>query len=149
MAIYLARHGEAVSVEKDPEKPLSHKGKSEVEKMADLLKSLGLKVNKIKHSEKKRARETAEIFSSKISSGTVSEIQGLNPNDDVKTFWKEYKNIDDIMYVGHLPFMERLAAFIITGDDKNTLLKIKTGGVVCLEKKGDNWYIGWMMNPYL
>ncbi len=149
MAIYLARHGEAVSAEKNSERPLSSEGRSEVEKMAFLMANFGLKVDKVIHSGKKRAEESAEIFSEKICDGKISKSKGLDPNDDVKEFWKKYENTDRVMYVGHLPFMEKFASFILTGEEYRVLLKIKTGGVVCLDRSEDRWFIRWMFSPDL
>ncbi|WP_319371712.1 phosphohistidine phosphatase SixA [uncultured Ilyobacter sp.] len=149
MAIYLARHGDAVSAEKNLKRPLSLEGISEVEKMSLLLETMGLKVDKVIHSGKKRAEESAEIFSKKICDGKISKSKGLDPNDDIKDFWKKFESEDNIMYVGHLPFMERLASFILTGDENGALLKIKTGGVVCLERSDDRWHIKWMFSPDL
>jgi phosphohistidine phosphatase len=147
MAIYLARHGEALSVEKNPERPLSKEGRYEIEKIAELLKKQDLKIGQIIHSGKKRAEETAQIFSSKIGDGKISSIKELSPNDNVESFWKNVQSNDDIMYVGHLPFMEKLVSYIITGDKNDTIVKIKTAGVICLEKGQDIWYIKWAISP--
>ena len=149
MTIYLARHGEAVSLEKNPERPLSPEGKAEVEKIALLLETMGLKVSKIVHSGKKRAEETAEIFSKNLCDGKISVSKGLNPNDSAEEFFKKLNNEDKVMYVGHLPFMERLASFILTGDEKEVLIKIKTGGVLCLEESQERWCIKWLISPDL
>lgn len=149
MVIYLARHGEAVSAEKNSERPLSSAGKAEVEKIAGWLKTMGLKVDKVIHSGKKRAEESSDIFSKNISDGKISKIKGLDPNDNIKDFWKKFKSEDNVMYVGHLPFMEKLASFILTGDEDGVLIKIKTGGVVCLESSEDRWHIRWIISPEL
>lgn len=149
MTIYLARHGEAVSLEKNPERPLSQEGKAEVEKMAHLLETMGLKVNKIMHSGKKRAEETAGIFSENLCDGKTFVSKGLKPNDSVEEFFKKLKNEDKVMYVGHLPFMERLASFILTGDEKKVLIKIKTSGVLCLVESQGRWCIKWLIAPDL
>ncbi|ADO84089.1 phosphohistidine phosphatase SixA [Ilyobacter polytropus] len=149
MTIYLARHGEAVSLEKNPERPLSQEGKAEVEKMAHLLETMGLKVNKIMHSGKKRAEETARIFSENLCDGKTFVSKRLNPNDSVEEFFKKLKNEDKVMYVGHLPFMERLASFILTGDEKKVLIKIKTSGVLCLVESQGRWCIKWLIAPDL
>ena len=149
MIVYLARHGEAVSVEKNPERPLSQEGKNEVEKMAFLLDTMGLKVNKVIHSGKKRAEESAEIFSKKLCNGNTSVAKGLKPNDSVKEFWEKSKDEDNTMYVGHLPFMEKLASFILTDEEDRIPVKIKTGGVLCLEKSEERWFIRWLISPEL
>lgn len=149
MAIYLARHGKAVSAEKNPERPLSKEGRAEVEKMAELLKNINVKADKIVHSGKKRAEETAQIFSYEIGNGETFSVRGLKPNDSVESFWENIEDIDNIMYVGHLPFMERLVSHVITGNESEIIVKIKTAGVVCLDRDGDSWYIRWLISPEL
>ena len=62
MRLYLARHGEAKSKLEDANRPLTLRGKKEVEKVAKYLaenKDIHLEV--IMHSRKLRAKQTAEI----------------------------------------------------------------------------------------
>ena len=53
--IYLVQHGEAKSEKEDPSRPLTDKGKADVEATAKLLTKLGVTVDKIIHSGKTRA----------------------------------------------------------------------------------------------
>jgi len=62
MPLFLVQHGKNLPKEQDPEKGLSEEGKNEVERIAALAVRYGVSVSAIKHSGKKRARETAEIF---------------------------------------------------------------------------------------
>jgi len=60
--IYLVQHGEAESKKEDPERSLTKKGRRDVEKVAVWAAQTGLKIEQIRHSGKRRAAETAEIF---------------------------------------------------------------------------------------
>ena len=54
----------------------------------------------------------------------------------------------DIMLVGHLPHMGRLASLLLCGDAEKNMISFQMAGVVCL--KGDEtgrWLIGWMLTP--
>jgi phosphohistidine phosphatase len=55
MNIYLMQHGNPVPKEKNPDKPLSDRGRDDVGKMASFLKKAGLQVEMVFHSGKTRA----------------------------------------------------------------------------------------------
>src|SRR6266704_2662142 len=67
----------------DPQRSLTDDGRKTVEQMADCLSLLGLSLDRIEHSEKLRARQTAEILVARLSprEGAI-QIAGLAPNDD-------------------------------------------------------------------
>jgi phosphohistidine phosphatase len=91
-------------------------------------------VGSIFHSGKKRARQTAEILDSALNpEGGVAAMTGLNPMDDVQSFSKNLSPQDNRMFVGHLPFMEKLTAFLITQDEKRPVFQFQNGGIVCLD----------------
>jgi phosphohistidine phosphatase len=150
MALFLVQHGKNLSKELDPEQGLSRKGVSDVERIADVARGYGVHVASISHSGKKRALQTAEIFSAALKPvGDVQEKVGLKPLDDVKTFAASLKSEDDLMIVGHLPFMERLTSYLITGDIEKPVLRFQNGGIVCLDEgpEGKGWVIRWTLMP--
>lgn len=151
MNIYLMQHGKPVPKEKNPYKPLSDRGRDDVSKMAGFLKNAGIQVETVFHSDKTRARQTAEIISSKINPGKKSQKrEGLSPLDDVKTIAKEIKQGQkDFMIVGHLPHLGKLVSFLTTGSDSSQVVSFQQGGVVCLRTNEEelNWAIAWMLVP--
>ena len=62
MRIYLVQHGEAKKENEDPLRPLTEEGIKNAEKVASYLAKLNLKIKKIFHSGKLRAKQTAEIY---------------------------------------------------------------------------------------
>ena len=62
MALFLVQHGISAHKEIDPEKGLTDHGKTETERIAGVAKGYGIRVARIIHSGKKRARQTAEIL---------------------------------------------------------------------------------------
>jgi phosphohistidine phosphatase len=61
-------------------------------------------------------------------------------------------NIDpaeDIMLVGHLPFMERMTAFLITGSIDKPVFKFQNSGIVCMDKdlETKSWVVKWALMP--
>jgi len=151
MNLFLVQHGEAKSKEEDPERPLTDRGKEEVKKVASFLAQVGLKVNQIRHSGKKRAEETAHILSDQIlpTSGVMA-IQGLAPNDNV-TSVAEVLQLESkpVMLVGHLPFMSRLASLLLAGDEEKSVVRFRMGGCICLKRENGDWSLQWAVTPEL
>jgi len=150
MALYLVQHGKCLAKTENPSRPLSEEGVAEVKRIAEVAKGYGVKPGAIKHSGKTRARETAELYNSIVGSDKgVSEIDGMAPLDEVEIIAKDLISADNVMLVGHLPFMERLAAFLITGQKEKPVFRFQNGGIVCLERFQDTdaWAIKWALMP--
>lgn len=152
MKVYLVQHGQSVSEEIDPGRPLSERGQKDVEKVAQFLKGLNLKIRVIFQSGKTRAAQTAEILNPKVTSlEGIMEKSGLAPNDPVDPWVdKLNKSQDDLIIVGHLPFLSKLASRLLGREEREEFIAFQPGGIVCLEKMERNrWQIGWMVVPEL
>lgn len=148
MTIYLVQHGKNLPKDMDPDKGLSEEGKKEVRRVAAAAKEFDLNIGAVRHSGKKRARETAEIFESALGSREgVAEMSGLGPTDDVTTLAANLDQYDKTMFVGHLPFMEKLVAYLIRGSAETPVLKFRNGGIVCLDREEGEWVIQWVIPP--
>lgn len=148
MAIYLVQHGKNLPKDVDPDKGLSEEGRNDVEYVAATAKKLDLNIGSIRHSGKKRARETAEIFQSILGSREgVREMSGLAPTDDVTTLAANLDQYEKTMFVGHLPFMEKLVAYLIRGSAETPVIKFRNGGIVCLDQEAGEWIIQWVIPP--
>jgi len=150
MKLYLAQHGDAMSKEEDPGRPLSERGEQDVRSMSSRLGDAGIQVTRVWHSGKLRAEQTAEILAKKILSGRKTEcIKGLAPNDPVAEFASDADVWDeDMLVVGHLPFISRLVSLLMVGDVQHELVCFSPGSVVCLERgDADRWIIAWMLRP--
>ena len=149
MPILLVQHGKNLPKEKDPEKGLSPEGRKEVEQIAGMLSNHRVPVNEIWHSGLKRASQTAGIFASFLKNDIVPlKKDGLAPLDDVTGL--NFSPDENLMIVGHLPFMERLVSFLVTGSpDRSPVVKFQNGGIVALDKNDETgeWYIRWTLFP--
>jgi phosphohistidine phosphatase len=151
MALYLVQHGRSLPKEFDPEQGLSPEGIAETERTARLAAELGLKIGAILQSGKTRARQTAEILAAGLHPpGGIRQASGLNPMDDVSP-WSSLKPGDNLMLVGHLPFMERLAAQLVAGSQATPIIKFQNSGIVCLDRVEGavTWVIQWALVPNL
>lgn len=150
MRLYLIQHGEATSEEANPSRPLTEKGSRDVEKIASFLKQAGIGSVPIRHSGKLRARQTAEIIAASLGSAAqVREAGNLSPNDPVRNLVEETQKMTaDLMIVGHLPFLGKLASALLTGSESLNPVAFRQGGVVCLQRtEGMPWQVAWMVIP--
>lgn len=151
MKLYLVQHGESKSEAEDPERSLTAKGEEETRKISTFGNKLNVHPSKIYHSGKLRATQTAKIISEGLNLPASSLVfaQGLNPNDDVKPWAKRIsEEIEDLMVVGHLPFLEKLASLLLCGNEDARVVLFRNSGIVCLEKKEDKrWAVRWILLP--
>jgi phosphohistidine phosphatase len=151
MHLYLVQHADALTDDIDPARPLSEQGRADIERVATLLRGRLRGLSHILHSGKTRARQTAEILARALTAGTaIEQAHGLNPLDDPEPFARRIDTSDeDLMLVGHLPFMARLAAFLLTSGAKAEVVVFQPGTVLCLEGDGGTWRVAWMLRPEL
>jgi len=150
MSLYLVQHGKSLSKSEDPEKGLSAEGTMETERIAKVASSYGVAVSRIVHSGKKRARETAEILASLLSPADGLEARsGMNPLDDVRIFSNSLVLENNIMLVGHLPFLERMIGLLVCGNPNQTVFKLQNSGILCLDRVPEvkNPVIRWALMP--
>ncbi len=147
MELYLVQHAEAKSKEEDPERPLTTKGKAQAGDVAAHTAKL-LKVHTVKHSPKLRAKQTADIFAGHVRASSVEE-EGLKPLDDPEIARKMIESQkENLMIVGHLPHLNKLASLLLAGDAEADVVAFRQGGIVCLEKD-EKWRVRWIFIPEL
>ncbi len=149
MRLYLVQHAEARSKEEDPNRDLTVKGRSDIRKVAKYLERLNLGVSQIFHSGKIRAMSTADILMASLKPPKgISETDRLAPLDDPE-IWAERvsKTAEDIVLVGHLPHLAKLAALLLCGDKEKSVVNFKMGGMVCLGRSDTGWGLEWMIIP--
>ena len=152
MKLYLVQHGDAVGKDVDPERPLSAQGTRDVAALAAFLQEASVTVERLWHSGKLRARQSAELLAGQTLPGGAPEpISGIAPNDSVTAFARDADVWEqDTLVVGHLPFLARLVALLVTGDPDREVVSYRPGSVVCLERNAtDGWAVRWMLRPEL
>ncbi len=150
MKLYLVRHGEALPKGVDSKRPLSPEGRREVNSVGAFLVERGVRVSRVAHSGKERARQTAEILAEGVLAGGSAEaVAGLDPTDPVDPWITRIETWSDgAMLVGHLPFMGLLAARLVADGEEGDMLRFQAGAVACFEKTAsDRWDLAWMIAP--
>jgi len=147
--LYLLRHGEAKAKEEDAERGLTDAGRADVTRMAAWAAAAGIQVDEIRHSGKLRAQQTAEIFAEHLGTKAVA-ASGLAPKDDVAAIAGTIEQEQGVvMLAGHLPFLERLAALLITGNSEDKVLTLEASALLELTKTDDAWKATCLMQPRL
>jgi phosphohistidine phosphatase len=148
MQLYLVQHGPALTKEEDPARPLSDSGRLLAKRSAAHAVRLGVQVDEIRHSKKLRAVQTAEEFEAALG-GRRLESDGLSPNDDVSMLRREVQSRNEnLMIVGHLPFLNRLAAALLCQDESMPVVAFQQAGIVRLDRdEGGRWSLTWAIPP--
>jgi phosphohistidine phosphatase len=148
MRLFLVQHGEAKTEAEDPQRSLTPKGENEVRSVAAIAKKMGLNPSQIYHSGKLRAEQTAAIIG-KVLDKPVEAAQGMAPMDDIQ-LWADKINHSEkeLMLIGHLPYLEKLTSYLITGDENIRPVLFRFGAINCLEQKENKkWAIRWILSP--
>lgn len=152
MALLLVQHGESLPKEEDPNRGLSRSGIEETRVMASMAAEQNVQVSRIIHSGKKRALQTAEIYMAALEpEDGIIKGAGLAPLDDVTAFAKTIDSDENVMVVGHLPFMEKLASFLVGVEADKRIIRFQNSGIICLETEdsAESWFINWALYPRL
>ncbi len=156
MKLYLVRHGLAKSSDEDPRQPLNSEGEFMAKQIGQFLGGLkGFQTAEIRHSTKERARKTAHILAEFVGQPVeLRESEALAPMAEVRDMAEEMKTADhNLMLVGHLPHLARLASKLLFDDLGHDIFDIPPAGVICLERMDEEsakrWYIRWMVTPEL
>jgi phosphohistidine phosphatase len=150
MFLYLVQHADARKEEEDPYRSLSEKGIQDITRIASYIWQLNLKVLRIFHSSKLRARQTAEILFEYLKPRKgLSEVDGLSPLDNPDIWAARLLDIqDDAILVGHLPHLARLASLLLCGNSEKNIVIFRMAGVVCLKRDDAGvWSLQWMLTP--
>jgi len=152
MRVYLIQHGLAKSKDEDATRPLTEQGLAESWNVAAFVTELRLCVKAIWQSGKTRAAQTAEVFAGAFGAAEgVVRRGGLAPNDDVAPVAEAIERAEgDLVLVGHMPFLSKLAARLLLGKESPEPISFRNSGVVCL-RRGDEgaWQVAWIATPDL
>jgi phosphohistidine phosphatase len=160
MNLYLLRHGIAAElklagVQPDSERPLTAKGENRLRTAVRAMAELNLSFDLILSSPFLRAKQTAGIIAKNFKLRKKLAFSGeLTPDGNPRLLIQELNRFrprpENILLVGHEPYLGKLVALLATG---NTSLEvdIKKGGLCKLE--AETLYLGrcaklvWLLTP--
>lgn len=151
MKLYLVQHGIAKSKDEDPDRPLTETGWVETKKIATLISTTKqVQVGKIYHSGKTRARQTAEMLAQHLEiNDNLDQAADIGPMDDPKVWGGKLRGIqEDIILVGHLPHLTKLASYLLFGDENKNLIQFQNSSILSLERNDNGlWSINYFIVP--
>ncbi len=123
MRLYLMQHGEAMWEEHDPARPLTEKGWADT-------------------------RKVVQPWREQLPAVTITEADGLDPTASPEVWWERLgRETEDVLLVGHLPHLARLAALLLCGSDNKEVIMFQNGGIVCLHRSDGDWSVRWVLTP--
>jgi phosphohistidine phosphatase len=147
--LYLVHHGDAVGAEVNPMRPLSDRGRLEVESLARQAAARGVKPEVIWHSGKLRARQTAEAYWRHCNPlAAFSAARGLQPTDPTNWIIDAITGeSQDTMLAGHFPHLPRLLGCLLSGEAEAAPREFPLNGIVALEEVEGRWVERWRLLP--
>ena len=146
--VYLVQHGQAKPEDEDPQRPLTDRGADDVAWVAHwAVDRFGTRPSRVFHSGKTRSRQTAEIWGRLVDVDT-EEGDGLAPNDDPTPWARRLaEETADVMVVGHMPHLGKLASLLLTGHADRQLIGFQQGGLVAVEHIDAGWVVTLLLPP--
>jgi phosphohistidine phosphatase len=137
MELYLMQHGQAVLETENPEQPLSREGVAQIQASAAAMKRLGIVLDLIVCSPKKRSRQSAALVAEGVNYpySDIVETAAVKPTasaDDTISFLRQHPACSSVLIVGHLPSLVRIAALLL-GGDAPVRLRFENGGLCRLD----------------
>ena len=159
MNLYLLRHAKAVERghrhSADAGRPLTEKGASKMRRIASSMLDRDLCFDRIYASTYRRARETAEIVADIYSIPERLELSPLlepegDPGELIGVIGRRRPPFDNVLLVGHEPYLSRLISVLVTGHE-GCSLAMKKGGLCKLSadalEYGRCATLEWLMGP--
>jgi len=136
MRIYMIQHGQPLPKEEDPERGLSEEGMRQINLSAKAMKKVGMKVDVICSSPKKRARQTAEIVAKElgypIEKIEISSVfEPLSPPADAISYLQSFTDKTSIFVAGHLPSLAEIASELLS--EEHISIQFQMGGICEIE----------------
>jgi len=142
MNLYLLRHGIAVDPSEpdfanDAERPLTPKGKRRLLQIAGAMAALDISFDVIFSSPYVRAAETAEIVAKSLKcrkqlSFSADLTPGGNPKSLIQRLNELRPRPENILLVGHEPYLSQLIA-LLTAGNTSMAIDLKKGSLCKLE----------------
>jgi phosphohistidine phosphatase len=158
MNLFLLRHAQAEprgpKWRPDSRRPLTPEGEEKMEKAARGMAALELSFDLILASPYARALRTAEIvaeiFGSKKLLETAHLAADADPKDIVDELNGNFASLENVILVGHEPFLTRLISTLLGGGDA-LAIDLKKGGLckLTVEKLvfGRCACLNWLLTP--
>ncbi len=156
MMVYLLRHGIAqdpVDTLSDALRPLTAKGIKRTRTAVRGMRTIGCRPKRVISSPLMRAWQTAEIARDVLAKKSEIEDSDLLSAESVPVqtvAWLARQPAADMLLVGHMPNLSRLAALLLSGQD-GVWLALRKSGACAIEFEAApapaSGFLRWLMEP--
>ncbi|MBW1796268.1 MAG: phosphohistidine phosphatase SixA [Deltaproteobacteria bacterium] len=132
MEIYLMQHGPAMPKDQDPEEGLGPEGKDRIHASGQALKKMGVVLDAILSSPKKRSKETAAIVAEEVGFPLekiieTKKVKAMASPDETLEALSELSGAERVLVAGHLPSVAEVASFLLT-EGSRAAVQFEMGG---------------------
>ena len=133
----------------NPERPLSEYGRQQSESLGRFMAANGVRVNAVWHSSLLRAKQTATQIALAIDAQELLEQRDdLSPMDSINSVESSIRDYNqNLMIVGHLPFMGNLFSHLLTGEKNASLAQFSTACAASLIYSRGACSLVWFVGP--
>ena len=158
MNLFFLRHAKAYpqgpKFRADSKRPLTPEGRDKMYEVARGIKELGLTFDLILTSPYARALSTAqilaEVYKSKELFPTNNLICEADPKALIQEINENFGSLENLVLVGHEPFLSRLISVLLTGAP-DTAIDLKKAGLCFLTvqdlRHGKCASLNWLLKP--
>ncbi len=160
MQIHILRHGIAVvrddlNAENDFKRQLTPRGKRQLRQIAAAMRKMGLRFDLILASPYLRAKQTAEIVAESLKLKKRLEFSDAlapdgSPKDLIQKLNESKSAPENVLLVGHEPYLSSLIALLTTGG-MELMMDFKKGGLCKLETETLRYnrcaMLVWLLTP--
>ena len=154
MEIYLMQHGSALPKEQDPDEGLSPSGEERIRVSGKALKKMGISLDVILSSPKKRSKQTASIVAKEVGFPPekiieTEKVKAMTPPEETIKALAEYAGNQRILIAGHLPSVAEIASFLLTEGSKATI-EFERGGCCRIDVEDlptHSGHLRWYLTP--
>ena len=160
MNFFILRHGLAAEptpakLAKDSDRPLTPKGERKLRKIARAMQALDLSFDCILSSPYRRARQTAEIVAECLGLSRFVDFSDIlapagNPRKLLEQVQQRDPVPDNVLIVGHEPYLSELISLLLSGDT-DLAITMKKAGLCKLvaeaPRAGQCARLEWLLTP--
>jgi phosphohistidine phosphatase len=159
MNLFLLRHGKAEPPSPkwrpDSKRPLTREGEERMGEIARGIQALELSFDLILTSPYVRALRTAEIqaevYGAKKLFETSNLVSEADPKNIVDEINENFASVEQVVLVGHEPFMTRIISTLISGQGAAVAIDLKKAGLCKLSVQklafGKCACLNWLLTP--
>jgi phosphohistidine phosphatase len=146
MKLFLVRHAIAEDGPDDDARPLSKEGVARFKQQVALLERLDVSFDRVLHSPKKRALDTAALVE-RLCEGDF-EVTPLLAAAPTQALLDACVG-DAVALVGHEPHLSTLLTWLVMGEKVAGRVELKKGAVACLEGTAapGQMQLRWLLPP--